>query len=332
MHPLLRAVAERQYGVFTAADARRAGYQHAEIRHLCCSGTWVRLRRGVYATAADLTAADARHGRHRVECLAVLRALRRPSSAVSHTSAARLWGLPVSRGTDSTVRLTDPEHYRRGEGFRMARAPLPAGDVVTAGPLRFTSIGRTLVDYAREVMLDDAVVAMDAALLTGRTSPEELDRRAAAVRHWPGASRARRAVSLADGRAESPLETQGRLRIIGSGFPGPELQVEIHANERLLAVVDGWYDEAAVAVEFDGRIKYTQPWRERSPGEVLWAEKRREDALRALDIRLLRIADADLGGRWQETERRLASLLSRPGPSHRDFTAVPRARGLRRTG
>ncbi|WP_324274688.1 type IV toxin-antitoxin system AbiEi family antitoxin domain-containing protein [Blastococcus brunescens] len=46
MHPLLRAVAERQLGLFTAADARRAGYEHGEIRHLCSSGTWVRLRRG----------------------------------------------------------------------------------------------------------------------------------------------------------------------------------------------------------------------------------------------------------------------------------------------
>jgi len=332
MHPVLRALADRQYGVFTAVDARRAGYEHAEIRYLCSSGAWVRLRRGVYVTAADLAAAEASNGRHRVECAAVLRDLGRPRAAISHTSATRLWGLPVPRGTDRVVRLTDPDHYRRGQGFRMARAPLRDADVVTAGSIRLTRIGRTVVDYAREAPLDDAVVAMDAALLTGRTSLTELERRATAVRHWPGARRAQRAVSLADGRAESPLETRGRLRIVGSGFPKPELQVEIHANGRLLAVVDGWYDDAAVAIEFDGRVKYTNPWRERSPSQVLWDEKRREDALRALDIRLLRIADGDLRERWPESERRLRWLLSRAGPSERHFTAIPRVRGLRRTG
>ena len=47
-----------------------------------------------------------------------------------------------------------------------------------------------------------------------------------------------RAVSLADGRAESPLETRGRLRIVGAGLATPNLQVEIRAGGRLVGVVD----------------------------------------------------------------------------------------------
>jgi hypothetical protein len=47
VHPLLRARAEQQLGLFTAVDARRAGYEHAEIRTLCTSGRWIRVRRGV---------------------------------------------------------------------------------------------------------------------------------------------------------------------------------------------------------------------------------------------------------------------------------------------
>jgi hypothetical protein len=115
-------------------------------------------------------------------------------------------------------------------------------------------------------------------------------------------------------------------------LPSPELQVEIRTAGRLVAVVDGWFDEPAVAVEFDGRIKYSDPWRGRSPERVLWEEKRREDELRALDIHVVRIAEADLGSRWADTETRLGRLLRRPGPSIRRFTAVPRAHGLRRTG
>ena len=116
--------------------------------------------------------------------------------------------------------------------------------------------------------------------------------------------------------------------MLGAGLPPPELQVEIHAGRRLVGVVDAWFDEAAIAVEFDGRVKYTDPWR--NPGRVLWEEKRREDELRALDIRVVRIAEEDLR-RWARTEIRLRELLAQPGPAVRRFTALPRTRGLRRT-
>src|SRR4051794_23990105 len=94
MHPLLRAAAERQLGLFTAADARRAGYEHPEIRRLCSSGTWVRLRRGVYVTAVELAAVEERGRQHQLECLAVLLELSRRTAVLSHESAARLWGFP----------------------------------------------------------------------------------------------------------------------------------------------------------------------------------------------------------------------------------------------
>jgi hypothetical protein len=71
--------------------------------------------------------------------------------------------------------------------------------------------------------------------------------------------------------------------------------------------------------------------RDRSPERVLWEEKRREDEIRALDIRFVRIADRDLGDRWPATERRLRSLLASPGPALRTFTATPRRAGLPRT-
>lgn len=329
MHPLLRASAESQFGLFTAADARRAGYDHDEIRHLRSSGAWVRLRRGVYLPAEALADAERRGQRHRIDAVAVLLSLDRPTAALSHGTAARLWGLPVRRDLPRTVRVTDPGRWRRGSDFLVANAPLPGGDVVVDGPFRLTSVARTLIDCGREWRLDDTVIAMDFALLTGRTCPAELQRAAVAARYWPGAPAAIRGVGLADGRAESPLETRGRLRILGAGLPAPQLQVEIQAGRRLVGVVDAWFDDVAVAVEFDGQVKYTDPWR--VPGRVLWEEKRREDDLRALGIRFLRIADEDLGRLWARTEGRLRALLAQGGPSLRSFSAVPRARGMRRS-
>ena len=49
MHPLLRAAADRQDGVFTAAQAIRAGYGHDEIRSLLAEFG----RRGALVTDLD---------------------------------------------------------------------------------------------------------------------------------------------------------------------------------------------------------------------------------------------------------------------------------------
>jgi hypothetical protein len=333
MHPLLRAVADRQLGLFTAADARRAGYGHPEIRHLRSSGTWVTLRRGVYIAAGDLARVTGPRRRHLLDCLAVLLELGRPEAAVSSVSAARAWNLPVRSDLERTLRLTHPTAGRRGRGFRMARASLPASDVTTMGPVLVTTAARTLIDCAREWDLDDAVVAMDAALLAGRTSPLELQRAVGAAEGWPGVRRAARAVALADGRAESPLETRGRLRLVGAELPPTDLQVEIRVGRRLVGVVDAWLEESAVAVEFDGRVKYADPWRGRSPEQVLWDEKRREDELRGLDIRVVRMAEADVHlPRWARVEERLRGLVATPGPPVRRFTARPRSSGQRGVG
>jgi hypothetical protein len=332
VHPLLLARAERQLGLFTAVDARRAGYAHGEIRTLCSSGCWLRVRRGVYTTPDVVGSAGTGPARQRLDCLAVLLDLGRATTTVSHVSAARLHGLPVRRDVPRTVGLTDPEVYRRGRGFLVQQAPLRADEIRRSGPLRLTSPARTLADCGREWDLEDGVVAMDAALLAGRLSPVELRAAPAAVRSWHGGLGAVRAASLADGRAESPLETRGRLRIVGAGLPTPELQVEIRAAGRLVAVVDAWFGDAAVAVEFDGRVKYSDPWRGRSPEQVLWEEKRREDELRALGIGIVRIGGTDLGRRWSGTERRLRELVASPGPEVRRFTATPRALGRQRAG
>jgi hypothetical protein len=91
VHPLLRSAAQRQLGIITAVDARRAGYGHPEIRHLCASGAWHRLRRGIYISADDLVDAEQAGRRHQLDCMAVLLALARPT-APSATDRPRACG------------------------------------------------------------------------------------------------------------------------------------------------------------------------------------------------------------------------------------------------
>ncbi|MDP5183640.1 hypothetical protein QOZ88_13425 [Blastococcus sp. BMG 814] len=146
----------------------------------------------------------------------------------------------------------------------------------------------------------------------------------------PGIPRAVRALHLADGRAESWLETCGRLTFAALGLPPFVPQVELWVGGTLLKVVDGWYPEAALAIEFDGRVKYRRPRFGRTPEEELWEEKRREDLLRAAGVRFLRVAYEDLAGRRRVLDRSARRLLATPGPEMSDVRAVPRPDGCSR--
>jgi hypothetical protein len=324
VHPELRATADRQLGAFTAEDARRAGYRPDEIRTRLRSGEWTRLRRGIYIETRRALAlrADPRMG-HLLDCVGVLVALG-GAPVLSHESAARLHRLEVPESASGVVRLSDEAQWREGRGYRVARATLPGADLERFERFRATSPARTLVDCAREWSLTDSVVAMDAALHARTVARPQLAAAVRFARHWVGVGNAGRALSYADGRAESPLESRGRLRLLGSGFPVPELQVELHGARGFIARVDAWYEEAAVAIEFDGRVKYSDPTNGRSPADVLWEEKRREDAVRDLDVRFLRVVNADLGNRWPVMTGRLRAMLAVPMIGPRRFTVVRR--------
>lgn len=312
MHPLLSAVAAGRLGVFTSQEALRVGYEVEDIRSELSARRWSRLRKGVYVRTDDLAAADER-GRHLIDCVAVLLSLG-PRPVLSHASAGRLHELILPWRPSAEVRLTADE-WRRGRGYRVAQATVNAEEVEPWLGFGAMSVPRTLVDCAREWSLTDGVVAIDAALHEQKVTRAQLLRAVLAGAHRPGIARAARALGLADGRAESPLETRGRLALLASGLPLPELQVEIHDDAGLVGRVDGWYEEAALALEWDGQVKYTDP-------RALWKEKRREDSMRGLGIRFVRMGNEDLGQPWAGVVARVAGLLAAPYVGPRRFRAV----------
>jgi hypothetical protein len=185
-------------------------------------------------------------------------------------------------------------------------------------------VARTLVDCGREWSLTDSVIAIDAAMQNLKVGRAEVHRAVLAGTHRVGIAGAARALDLSDGRAESPLETRGRLALLAAGLPRPELQLEIHDDAGFIGRVDAWYEEAAVAVEFDGRVKYVDP-RDGSPGEVLWKEKRREDRMRDVGVRVVRVVNGDLGAAFAQKASRVRSLLAAPYVGERHFRTVPSA-------
>ena len=333
--PVPLAVAEparRRLGIFTTADLTAARVGESEVRTAVRAGTWVRLRTGVFVTARDLAEVERTGRRPGLDALAVTTSLGRPSAVLSGATAAWMWGLPRPRTAEPVVELTDPDHWRRGRGWRMTRAVLPEDEVTVRGAYRVTTAARTLVDVARSWPEVHSVAAVDAALLRGLTTHEQLEQVLDRQAFVPGIPRAVRAVALADGRAESWLETYGRLTFAALGLPPFVPQVELWVDGQLLKVVDGWYPEAAVAVEFDGQVKYRRPAFGRTPEEQLWREKRTEDLLRSLGVRFVRLAAADLGDQRPTVVTTVHRLLATSGPSDRAFHEVPRAVGRARDG
>ncbi|MGB8381997.1 MAG: DUF559 domain-containing protein [Dermatophilaceae bacterium] len=133
-----------------------------------------------------------------------------------------------------------------------------------------------------------AMIAAEAGLRGGVVCRPELVRRQAAGRWGPAVAKV---VELADGRSESVGESWCRLVFAAIGLPSPEQQVEIRDEHgAFVARVDFLIRDRRLVIEFDGIAKYAGA----AGQQALVAEKRREDALRRLGFRVVRLTWADL--------------------------------------
>ena len=101
------------------------------------------------------------------------------------------------------------------------------------------------------------------------------------------------------------------------GLPPPDLQLEVYApTGQLVGRCDfGWSDKRTLG-EFDGRVKYGRLLKPgQAPGDVVFDEKRREDALRDLDWQMARWINADLSNPQRLRDRVLAAFAR--GQRHR---------------
>jgi hypothetical protein len=173
--------------------------------------------------------------------------------------------------------------------------PDPDEIVVRAG-LATTSPPRLVVDLARTEPFEQAVVVADAALRVGLVSRQQLADALARADRWPGAPAARRVVAFADGRSESVGESRSRVALQAARLPAPVLQwAVVDAAGRLLGRADFGWPQLSTVGEFDGMIKYTRLLRsDQSAADVVVAEKRREDAIRAQGLAVVRWTWPDL--------------------------------------
>lgn len=271
-----------------------AGYTPREVRRLLRDRHLHVVRRGAYVLDAPPSEPEARH------LLAVRAALAdvAADAVVSHVSAALVHGLPVWGVELARVHVIRDRRNggRLGPGVHVHSAALDPGDVVHVAGIPVTTPSRTVADLARSQPLQQTVVVADAALHVELVTPtglvEALDRSP----RRPGSTAARRAIAFADGLAESVGESRSRVLMAAHGLPVPVLQHPVQSHRgRDLGRVDFWWPGWGTVGEFDGRIKYSRLLRPgQEPGDAVWEEKLREDAIRDTGKAVVRWTWSDL--------------------------------------
>lgn len=295
--------------IFTTGQARRRGFTESQIAYRVKAGRWHRLRRGVYCTAATWQAGSPeRRTAFRGMAAALLRLHGRPF-ALSHTTAAAMYGLPVPVAGPTWITIAAGHgastHY---DGtLREEVASLPSGHVRELNGWPVTTPARTCADCLRHLPAEDAVPIADAALRQGLMSVEQLTEVVRWQEAWPLGAAGLRASALVDARRESPLESRSAVVMYRHGLPAPLCQVDVRdAAGRFVARVDFAWPAEQVVGEADGRTKYegdTVAKRE--------AEKDRQAALEALGLTVVRWGSRHLAGRPPELVARLRQGLAR---------------------
>ncbi|MQY28136.1 type IV toxin-antitoxin system AbiEi family antitoxin domain-containing protein [Nocardia aurantia] len=283
-------------GIRRRRDVVRTGVTDEEIRRMCLGGSWHRLRRGTYTDRAGFTGLGAAD-RHRMLIAAVVDNLS-GDAILSHQSAAVVYGAPV---WDQLLPRVCVTRNRRNGGrikpdLKVHCAPVDT--VAEIAGLRLTTPARTIVDVARTVPFEAAVVAGDALVRTYGVGPGALAAELEAAKHRHGVHLARHVVRFLDPHSTSVGESRSRVMFHRFGIPVPLSHGEVFTSQGTsLGQVDFYFGDTGVVGEFDGRARYGRLVRSGDdPGQAVVLAKRREDALRGNGFQVVRWTWDDLAG------------------------------------
>jgi hypothetical protein len=257
------------------------------------SGEVRRVRRGVFVAQAETDGpAAARQSEVLAEMRGVANRLTTPFW-FSHANAALLWGCWTWRlaAEVHVTQLGHPKVRRDDRVLRRHWTDLPLRDRCVLDGLPVTGLERTVVDCLRGLREPQGIVVADSALRIGaRTEVLETILTESAGKR--GIVRARRVLAAADGRSESPGESLVRWFAADAGLPVLDVSIPVATWLGEFWLDLGW-PELRIGIEFDGAVKYSGG-RYGEPGERLFAEKRRQDALVEAGWTIVRITWADL--------------------------------------
>ncbi|MFW6640916.1 hypothetical protein ACOALZ_12855 [Nocardiopsis algeriensis] len=286
------AVAAGQYGVLSWPQARECGLNRYDLRRMLRRGEWLHPHHQVYVVRRLMPGAGTPE---RLRCLVMAAQLALgPRACAAGPTAARLWGIRgLDRWNGHGIHMVVPALKRPRElaGVDLHGWNVRPEEVAVLGDgLRVTDPGRTLRDTVPGLDRESAVCLMDSALNQGLLGQEDIPRLNDRMRGRAGCVDMRRWWGLADGRAQSPLETRIRLICQDGGMPPDELQRRFTDREgRTVAVVDFWWEGPRLIGEADGLGPHSTP-------RALARDRERQNALQVLypDVRIVRFTWADL--------------------------------------
>ncbi|TLP99540.1 hypothetical protein FEF26_02720 [Nesterenkonia salmonea] len=192
-----------------------------------------------------------------------------PGSWLSHTTAVRLRGLPLSAKRDDVVHLSVPSTQRnpvRRQGVAGHRATAYRDEVQYFRGVPVSAAHRMWGESAAEIsvealtVLGDSLVRRPRPRFEKRTEPwttiEALRMVVGRHRRAPGRARARAAADLIRVGADSAQETLLRLAILRAGLPEPELQVPADPRRPRSPCADLGYPYWRIAIQYDGACHF----------------------------------------------------------------------------
>ena len=225
-----------------------------------------------------------------------------PPAATSHG--------PISSAKDTTTATSEPRCEQESSAVDGSAGRREHGlvhhvgtvvtddDLMTIDGILVVTPARAMLEVAMTGSVESGIVTLDSGLHLALTDLDTLTAMSRRFTSWQGARTGRYALSLADPRAESPGESRSRLLFRRENLPLPDLQVPFYDEDgRLIGRTDfGWLEFCHVG-EFDGKVKFGGiPGDTRTPQEIAYAEKRREDRIRSRPVGMSRWGWHDLDG------------------------------------
>lgn len=234
------ALARRQHGVLTHGDLVGLGFSPKAIRHRVNKGRLHPVARGVYAVGRkSLT----RHGRWMVAVLAC-----GPGAALSHRSAAALWGFGEEHRDYIDVSVTRSSESKL-RGVRCHRRPtLPPSAITTRLNIPLTQPVQTFLDLATVTGPKGLERAINEADKHDVIDPDALRK---ALDDHAGAPGVRPLRWILDEHtfrlSDDELERLFRPLAAAADLPVPLTKVDVNEFE-----VDFFWPELGLVVETDG--------------------------------------------------------------------------------
>jgi hypothetical protein len=234
-------IGAHQHGAIGYDQLRGAELSPAAIDHRVAAGWLHRIHKAVFAVGhPGLT----QRGRWMAAVLAG-----GPEAALSHRSAAALWGFAPDGDRPS---ITVPSARRRGAaGIEVHSGRIRPGETMLVDGIRVTKVARTLLDLAEVMTLVQLVAAIDQATAGRHLRPGLMSSMIKESRGRRGLKPLKHALLITrpqDVLTRSELERRALKLLAKAGIPRPEVNTRLHGHERDLL----WRGQRLV-VELDGR-------------------------------------------------------------------------------